>query len=80
MGSGYDLQQYLTDAAIAGNDTTSFLKTWGNSYSVKVMSLIGAYLTPRTNLEEQDRESLLVAKVPKRHWVLSSVARLSTQS
>jgi hypothetical protein len=65
MGTGWDLQQYLTDAAIAGNDTAAFLTTWGDSYAVKVMSLISAYLTPRTNIEEQNRESLLVAKVPK---------------
>ena len=64
-GGGFDLQQYLIDASIAGNDTESFLSTWGNLYSVKVLSLIGAYLSPRTNLEEQSREALLVAKVPK---------------
>ncbi|RMZ92001.1 hypothetical protein DV736_g758, partial [Chaetothyriales sp. CBS 134916] len=64
-GGGFDLQQYIIDAAIAGNDTASFTATWSNLYSVKVLSLIGAYLTPRTNLQEQNRKSLLVAKVPK---------------
>ncbi|RMZ81683.1 hypothetical protein DV737_g2356, partial [Chaetothyriales sp. CBS 132003] len=64
-GGGFDLQQYMIDAAIAGNNTASFTTTWSNLYSVKVLSLIGAYLTPRTNLQEQKRTSLLVAKVPK---------------
>ena len=63
-GGGVDLQQYLVDASISGNDTASFLSTWGNLNSVKVLSLIGAYLTPRTNIEEQSRRALLVAKVP----------------
>ncbi|RMZ82345.1 hypothetical protein DV738_g1784, partial [Chaetothyriales sp. CBS 135597] len=60
-----DLQQYMIDAAIAGDDTEAFTSTWSNRFSVKVLSLIGAYLTPRTNLQEQNRKSLLVAKVPK---------------
>ncbi|RMD39668.1 hypothetical protein DV735_g5465, partial [Chaetothyriales sp. CBS 134920] len=60
-----DLQQYMIDAAIAGDDTESFTSTWSNRFSVKVLSLVGAYLTPRTNLQEQNRKSLLVAKVPK---------------
>lgn len=64
-GGAFDLQQYLVDSAIAGNDTAAFLTTFGNQYSLKVLSLIGAYLSPRTNLQEQDREALLVAKVPK---------------
>jgi hypothetical protein len=64
-GGGFDLQQYLVDSAIAGNTTESFLQTWSDLYSTKVLSLVGAYLTPRGNLQEQDRESLLVAKVPK---------------
>ena len=64
-GGGVDLQQYLVDSSISGNDTASFLSTWGNLNSIKVLALIGAYLTPRTNLEEQSRRALLVAKVPK---------------
>ena len=38
-GGGYDLQQYLVDAAIAGNDTESFVTAWSDLYSVKVLSL-----------------------------------------
>lgn len=64
-GGAFDLQQNLVLAAIAGNDTASFLNKWQDLFSVKVLGTIGGYLTGRTNLEEQNRESLLVAKVPK---------------
>ncbi|ETN39549.1 uncharacterized protein HMPREF1541_05775 [Cyphellophora europaea CBS 101466] len=64
-GGAFDLQQNLVSAAIAGNDTESFLNKWQDLYSVKAMSHIGGHLTGRTNLQEQRRESVLVAKVPK---------------
>ena len=56
---------YLSEAAITGQDSASFLGAWADLYSVKVLSQIGAYLTPRTNLQEQRRNTILVAKVPK---------------
>jgi hypothetical protein len=64
-GGAFDLQQNLVTAAIAGNDTEAFLNRWQDLFSVKVLGTIGGYLTGRTNLQEQSRESLLVAKVPK---------------
>jgi hypothetical protein len=64
-GGAWDLQQYLINAAIAGNTTGEFLSKWQNQFSVKALSHIGGQLTARTNLLEQKRESLLVAKVPK---------------
>jgi len=64
-GGGWDLQMYLSEAAITGEDSASFLGAWADLYSVKVLSQIGAYLTPRTNLQEQRRNTVLVAKVPK---------------
>ena len=64
-GGDFDVQQNLVNAGIAGNDTASFLKAWADLYSVKVLSLVGTYLSPRENLEEQARKASLVAKVPK---------------
>lgn len=64
-GGAFDLQQNLVSAAIAGNDTKSFLNKWQDLYSVKALSTIGGHLTGRTNIQEQSRDSLLVAKVPK---------------
>lgn len=62
--AGYDLQTYLLYAALAPSGA-AFEQTWADQYSVKVLSTIGAYTTSRTNLEEQIRTHLLVAKVPK---------------
>lgn len=54
-GGGFDLQQYLVDTAVSGNNTASFLTTGANLYYVKALSLVGAYLSPRTYFEEQYR-------------------------
>ncbi len=63
-GGGADLQMNLADAGITGVTTSDFLNTWGELYSVKVLAQIGTFLTPRGNIAEQNRKSLLVARVP----------------
>ena len=62
--SAFDLQTYLTEAAMA-RTTSEFEQTWADLYSTKVLSTIGAYTTSHTNLQEQVRTPLLVARVPK---------------
>ena len=75
--SGYDLQDYLVQAAlassVASNETLStaqrtaedsFADKFAELYSMKVLSKIGAYTTPRENILQQTRRTLLVAKVP----------------
>ena len=63
-GGGADLQMNLADAGITGVTTSDFLNTWGELYSVKVLAQIGTFLTPRANIAEQNRMTLLVARVP----------------
>jgi len=59
-----DLQDVIFQAALQEN-TDAFADSFANSYSSRVMSVIGPFLSSRTNLEEQTRRPLLVAKVPK---------------
>jgi hypothetical protein len=40
-----------------------FARTWGNLYSVRVLSVIGAYTDPRLNIQEQVRSQLLVTRI-----------------
>jgi hypothetical protein len=61
---GTDLQDYLDQVALQ-NTTDALAKQWGSLYSEKVLSTIGGYVTPRTNLAQQTRTLLLVASVPK---------------
>ena len=62
--SAFDLQTYLIEAAMA-RTTGEFEQTWADLYSTKVLSTLGAYTTSHTNLQEQVRTPLLVARVPK---------------
>jgi hypothetical protein len=58
------LQDFLSQAAMQ-NTSQQLAYEWASLYSTKVLSTIGAYTTPRKNLQEQQRTPLLVAKVPK---------------
>ena len=63
-GGGYDLEDYLSQAAL--QDTSEDLaREWADLYSTKVLATIGAYTSPRLNIQEQERTPLLVAKVPE---------------
>lgn len=63
-GQDYQLQDFLVQAAMQ-NTSQQLAHEWASLYSTKVLSTIGAYTSPRTNLLEQQRTQLLVAKVPK---------------
>jgi hypothetical protein len=63
-GGDYQLQDFLVQAAMQ-NTSSQLAYEWASLYSTKVLSTIGAYTTPRTNIQEQQRTQLLVAKVPK---------------
>ncbi len=63
-GGAHDLVINMQQAA--QQDTVAdFLQEWSNLYSLKVLSNIGAYTSARPNLQEQLRETMLVARVPK---------------
>ena len=62
-GDGFDLQDYLLQAAIQPS-STAFAKVWANLYSTKILSTIGGFSSPRTTIAEQIRTPLLVSKVP----------------
>jgi hypothetical protein len=53
------------ERAALQNTSDPFATEWANLYSVDILSQIGAYMTPRMNLLEQTRTSMLVTKVPK---------------
>jgi hypothetical protein len=59
-----DLQDYVLQAALQP-DATALAASFAASYSSRVMSVIGPFLSARTNAREQIRTPLLVAKVPK---------------
>lgn len=62
--SAPDLQDYLNQVALQ-NTTDALARAWGNLYSQKIVSTIGGYMSPRLNLEEQQRRTILVASVSK---------------
>ncbi|OAG40308.1 hypothetical protein AYO21_05399 [Fonsecaea monophora] len=59
-----DLQDSMLAAALQST-LQQLADTFANSYSSRVMSVIGPFLSSRANLQEQTRTPLLVAKVPK---------------
>ena len=63
-GGAHDLAINMQQAAQRGT-VDDFLHEWSNLYSVKVLSTIGAYSAERPNLQEQLRDDMLVARVPK---------------
>lgn len=58
------LQDFLIEAALEPNPQ-ALADSFANSYSSRVMSVIGPFMSSRSNLQEQTRTPLLVAKVPK---------------
>ncbi|KIW99082.1 uncharacterized protein Z519_00745 [Cladophialophora bantiana CBS 173.52] len=58
------LQDYLTQSALAGNTTDSFLQKFGRLYYTKVLAYIGGYTTGRVALAQQQRDHMLLSKVP----------------
>ncbi|KIW16458.1 hypothetical protein PV08_06512 [Exophiala spinifera] len=59
-----DLGDDILQAALQP-DAAAMADSFANSFSQRVMSVIGAFQSARANAEEQDRTPLLVAKVPK---------------
>ncbi|KAK5056535.1 hypothetical protein LTR84_012066 [Exophiala bonariae] len=59
-----DLADSVLQAALTKN-STEFAESLANGYAKRIMSVIGPFLSPRENIEEQTRTPLLVAKVPK---------------
>jgi hypothetical protein len=59
-----DLQDIILGAALE-TDPQSLADAFANSYSSRVMSVIGPFLSSRNNIQEQTRNPLLVAKIPK---------------
>jgi hypothetical protein len=62
-GGPHDLELNMIHAAQQTN-SSGFMREWGDLYSVKVLSSIGAYTAARPSVQEQERTVLLVAKVP----------------
>jgi hypothetical protein len=58
--------EFELDMMLAEQQASSsgFLHEFGRLYSVKVLSAIAAYSTGRSSMQEQERTSLLIAKVP----------------
>lgn len=48
--------------AVQGN-STAMADTWARLFSTRILSVIGAYTDPRTNTAEQERKTVLVARV-----------------
>jgi hypothetical protein len=64
--SGLVENQYIAAKQLTPHD---FARTWANLYSVRVLSVIGAYTNPRLNIQEQVRSQLLVTRVVP--WTLA---------
>jgi hypothetical protein len=62
-GGPHDLELNMIHAAQQINGS-GFVREWGDLYSVKVLSSIGAYTAARPSVQEQERTVLLVAKIP----------------
>jgi hypothetical protein len=63
-GGDPDLQSFLTQSSLSGTTTDAFLQEFGSLYSTKVLSTIGGYTSARMSLAEQQRERMLLSKVP----------------
>lgn len=71
-----NLQDYIAQAALQ-SDAQAMADSFADSYSARVMSVIGAFLSSRTNSHEQTRTPLLVAKVPKAPLAILAACCLS---
>jgi len=58
------MQDYISQAALQANPQ-AMADSFADTYSARVMSVIGPFLSSRANSKEQNRTPLLVAKVPK---------------
>ena len=65
IAGGFDLQSNLVSASLAGPKISDYLGKWQDLYSVKVLSHIGGHLSSQVTAQEQHREQILVAQVPK---------------
>ncbi|OCT53194.1 hypothetical protein CLCR_09692 [Cladophialophora carrionii] len=59
-----NLQDFILEAALQPT-AQALADSFANSYSSRIMSVIGPFLSKRANVQEQMRTPLLVAKVPK---------------
>ena len=59
-----DLQDFIFEAALEPNPQAMATK-FANSYSTRILSVIGPFLSARSNIQEQTRTPLLVARVSK---------------
>jgi hypothetical protein len=59
-----NLQDFILEAALQPS-AQALADSFANSYSSRIMSVIGPFLSGRANVQEQMRTPLLVAKVPK---------------
>jgi hypothetical protein len=57
------LQNILSTAVLQPN-AASLAKKWAQQHSKQILSVIGAFTSPRGNSEEQSRKSILVTKLP----------------
>lgn len=64
QADSFDLQDFLIQAPISATTTESFLRKFAGLYSEKVLAKIGAYTTSRMALQEQQRQQMLLSKVP----------------
>jgi hypothetical protein len=62
-GTSFLLQDDVLTAALQ-NSSDAIAIAYADLNSVRVLSMIGGYTTPRTNLREQTRTPLLVARIP----------------
>ena len=62
-GGAHDLELNIMQAAQQAS-SSGFTHQWASLYSVKVLSTIAAYSTGRPSMQEQERTSFLIAKVP----------------
>lgn len=61
-GAETQLQDILATAALQPSGR-ALADTWAQLYSKQILSVIGAFTSPRSNLEEQTRKTVLVTKL-----------------
>lgn len=57
------LQNILSTAVLQPN-ATNLAEKWAQQHSKQILSVIGAFTSPRGNFEQQSRKSILVTKLP----------------
>lgn len=61
---GFDLQDVVVQAPVAGDTTEAFLRKFESLYSTRVLAEVGAYTTGRVAIEQQVGQQMLLSKVP----------------